>query len=73
MTLQLPIFITVRMLTDREYCYNVRDKKLITWKPTFVVDFSVIMTFSMHGEDFAFSDISIKQRRKIFYKLTGET
>ena len=48
--------VTMKMLTDRAGCYNVRGKKLIVRKLTSTVNSSGIATFSVCGEGLRFFD-----------------
>ena len=57
--------VTLRMLTDRAGCYNVREKKLIVYKLTSTVNSYGIATFSVRGEGLRFFD-SFKCMNTIF-------
>ena len=48
--------VTMKMLTDRAGCYNVRGKKLIVRKLIFTVNSYGIATFSVRGEGLRFFD-----------------
>ena len=50
----LLFLVTLKMLTDRVGCYNVREKKLIVRKLTSTVNSFGIATFSVRGEGLRF-------------------
>ena len=50
------LLVTLRMLTDRAGCYNVRDEKLIVRQLTSTVNSCGIATFSVRGEGPRFFD-----------------
>ena len=50
------LLVTLKMLTDRAGCYNVRGKKLIVRQLTSTVNSYGIATFSVRGEGLRFFD-----------------
>ena len=59
------LLVTLKMLTDKAGCYNVREKKLIVRQLTSTVNSSGIATFSVRGEGQRFFD-SLKCMNTIF-------